>query len=137
MKNQSKFIILSMAASLLAAAAVMAAPAKLPPASEQPGLTYSANIRPIFEHSCVRCHHGWHAKARLHLDSLAGALKGTKHGKVIIPGHPDKSRLVWAVAHATKDPHDWMPPRHNRAGIKPLTREQVSLIMGWIKQGAK
>ena len=28
-------------------------------------------------------------------------------------------------------------PALNRAGIKPLTREQVSLIMGWIKQGAK
>jgi hypothetical protein len=30
-----------------------------------------------------------------------------------------------------------MPPLHNKAGIKPLTPEEISLIMGWIKQGAK
>ena len=135
--NTNKLIILTLAAGFMATTAALAANAKLPPASNKPGITYATDIKPIFDDSCVRCHHGHHAHARLHLDSLAGALKGAKHGKVIIPGEPEKSRLVKAVGHALKDDHDWMPPLHNRAGIKPLTRDQVSLIMGWIKQGAK
>ena len=28
---------------------------KLPPPSDQPGLTYETNIRPLLEASCVRC----------------------------------------------------------------------------------
>jgi hypothetical protein len=30
----------------------------------------------------------------------------------------------------------WMPPQHNKAALKPLTPEQVGLIIGWIQQGA-
>ena len=29
---------------------------KLPPASDQKGLTYTKDIKPIFEKSCVKCH---------------------------------------------------------------------------------
>ena len=135
--NTTKLIILTLAASFAASTVTLAAAAKLPSPSEKTGITYATDIKPIFDESCVKCHHGDHAKARLHLDSLAGALKGTKHGKVIIPGQPEKSRLVKAVGHVLKDHDDWMPPLKNKADIKPLTQEQVSLIMGWIKQGAK
>ncbi|HZI31701.1 MAG TPA: c-type cytochrome domain-containing protein [Candidatus Binatia bacterium] len=135
--NTSKLIILALTASFAAAAAAPADDAKLPAASDKAGITYATDIKPIFDNSCVKCHSGDHAKARLHLDSLEGAMKGTKHGKVIIPGDPEKSQLVQAVGHLSKDDQDWMPPLHNKAGIKPLTQEQISLIMGWIKQGAK
>jgi len=30
-----------------------------------------------------------------------------------------------------------MPPLKNKAGIKPLTPEQIGLIRAWIDQGAK
>lgn len=137
--NTRKLILLGLTAGLAATvtATALAAEAKLPPAADKPGITYASDIKPIFDESCVKCHHGDHAKARLHLDSLEGALKGAKHGKVIIPGAPEKSELVKAVGHTLKDDEDWMPPLHNKAGIKPLTQEQVSLIMGWIQQGAK
>jgi len=36
-----------------------------------------------------------------------------------------------------KDPDAWMPPPHNKAGIKDLTPEQIGLIRAWIDQGAK
>lgn len=111
--------------------------AELPPASTKQGVTFAADIKPIFDHSCTKCHSGNKPKAHLKLDSLAGALKGSEDGKVIIPGDSAKSQLILAIAHATKDPRQWMPPMHNRAGIGPLTPEQIGLIRAWIDQGAK
>ena len=114
-----------------------AAPGSLPPAATKQGVTYASDIKPIFDNSCIKCHSGDKPKGHLKLDSLAGALKGGKDGKVILAGNSAKSPLILNVAHATKDDDDWMPPLHNRAGIRPLTPEQIGLIRAWIDQGAK
>ncbi len=90
----------------------------------------------MFEESCVKCHGGEKPKAKLRLDSLESVLKGGVDGKVIEPGNSAKSVLVINVAHLG-DEDDWMPPPKNKAGIKPLTREQIGLIRAWIDQGAK
>jgi hypothetical protein len=132
----NKLIILTVAATFAVAAAVLAGESKLPPATEKQNITYATDIKPIFDASCVKCHSGDKAKARLHMDTREGVLKGTNHGKVVTPGDPDKSLLVKAVAHLTKDPEAWMPPLHNKAGIKPLTQAEIELITAWIKQGA-
>jgi len=130
-------------ASTLALAALTASaedkkmdPSKLPPASDKSGVTYDGDIKPIFEKSCVKCHSGEKAKAKLHLDSLAGAIKGGKEGPDIIAGKSGESPLVYAVAHIG-DEDDFMPPPKNKANIGPLTKEQVGLIRAWIDQGAK
>src|SRR5690348_5362653 len=135
--KSTKFILLTLAASFAAAAVALAEDAKLPPASTKENITYATDIKPIFDASCVKCHSGDKAKARLHMDTLEGVLKGTKQGKIVIAGDPEKSWLVKSVAHLTKDPDGWMPPTNNKAGIKPLTPAEISLILGWIKQGAK
>ncbi|HEY2328486.1 MAG TPA: c-type cytochrome domain-containing protein [Verrucomicrobiae bacterium] len=134
--NTNKSVLLTLAATLGVAAGAFAQDAKLPPASNKANITYAADLKPIFDAACVKCHSGDHAKARLHMDTLEGVLKGTKQGKIVIAGDPEKSWLVKSTAHLTKDPEGWMPPPHNKAGIKPLTPEQVGLIIGWIKQGA-
>jgi cytochrome c5 len=140
MKN-TKLILLALAASFAANTVVLAgdAPAagQLPAASTKENITYATDLKPIFDASCVKCHSGDRAKAWLHMDTLEGVLKGTKQGKIVIAGEPEKSWLVKSVAHLTKDADGWMPPLHNKAGIKPLTPEQVGLVIGWIKQGAK
>jgi Planctomycete cytochrome C len=81
---------------------------KLPPPAKTQGLTYSKDVRPVLEQSCTRCHSGDRPKAGLVLDSLDGALKGSKDGKVILPGHSEKSPLIIAVARL--DPEKAMPP---------------------------
>ena len=134
--NPTKITLTAFAAFSLAVAA-SAKEAKLPPASTQTGVTYAADIKPIFDTSCVKCHHGAKPKAHLHLDTLAGVLKGTKKGPVVKPGDSAGSFLVKAVAHLPKDHDTWMPPLKNKAGIKPLTPEQIGLIRAWIDQGAK
>jgi mono/diheme cytochrome c family protein len=109
---------------------------KLPPPSTQKDVTYEKDIKPLFEQSCVKCHGAEKPKAKLRLDSLAGALKGGQDGKVIDPGNSAKSMLVHNVAHVG-DEDDWMPPPNNKLKIKQLTPEQIGLVRAWIDQGAK
>ena len=109
---------------------------KIPPASDKKGVTYDADIKPIFEKSCVKCHGAEKQKGKLRLDSLAATLKGGEDGKVIEAGDSAKSMLVHNVAHVG-DEDMFMPPPDNKDKIQPLTKEQVGLIRAWIDQGAK
>ena len=109
---------------------------KLPPASDQKGVTYAKDVKPIFEKSCVKCHGAEKPKAKLRLDSLEGALKGGEDGKVIVTGNSAESMLVHNIAHLGNE-DDYMPPPDNKAKIPPLTKDQIGLIRAWIDQGAK
>ena len=109
---------------------------KIPPASDKKGVTYEADIKPIFEKSCVKCHGAEKQKGKLRLDSLAATLKGGEDGKVVEVGDSAKSMLVHNVAHVG-DEDMFMPPPDNKDKIQPLTKEQIGLIRAWIDQGAK
>ena len=96
-------------------------------------MTYDKDIKPIFQKSCFKCHGPEKQKAKMRLDSLAAALKGSENGKVIEVGDSAKSILVHNVAHIGEE-DDWMPPPEKG---DPLTKEQIGLIRAWIDQGAK
>ena len=134
-----KLTAIALAATFGLAAAVSAADTagQLPPASKKQGVTYATDIKPIFDASCVKCHSGDKPKAKLKLDTLENALKGSKDGKVITAGDSANSLIVKCVAHTTADHDSWMPPAHNKANIGPLTPDQIGLIRAWIDQGAK
>jgi hypothetical protein len=70
------------------------------------------------------------------MDSLESVLKGGEDGKVVVPGKSEESMLVHNIAHVG-DPDQYMPPPKNKAGIGPLTKDQIGLIRAWIDQGAK
>jgi hypothetical protein len=138
---------------------------KLPPAATKKGLSYSTDIKPLLEASCTRCHGQDRPKAGLQLTSLAAILKGSKEGKVVVPGDSKKSILV--IAAAQIDDETAMPPKrgpgHGGPGggrppggqqggggpggpggpggfgppPKPLTAEQVGLVRAWVDQGSK
>lgn len=132
----TNLIIVTLATSFMVATGARAED-QLPPAATKTGVTYITDIKPIFDASCVKCHSGDKAKARLHMDTLAGVLKGTKEGKIVTAGDSANSFIIKCVAHVTKDHDSWMPPLKNKAGIKPLTPEQIGLLRAWIDQGAK
>ena len=138
----NKFVTMGIGAALgvslltLQAADKKVDTSKLPPPSDKKGVTYAADIKPIFEKSCVKCHGPEKQKAKLRLDTLEAALKGGEDGKVIEPGDSANSMLVHNVAHIG-DEDMFMPPPENKDKIPPLTKEQVSLIRAWIDQGAK
>ena len=122
-----------LAASALAVhAAAKVDTSKLPPASTKTGVTYAADIKPIFEKSCFKCHGAEKQKGKLRLDSLEATLKGGDDGKVLEPGKSAESTLVHSVARLDED--EAMPPTDKG---KPLTKEEVGLIRAWIDQGAK
>jgi mono/diheme cytochrome c family protein len=109
---------------------------KLPPPADKQGVTYAADIKPMFEKSCTKCHGADKQKGKLRLDSLQAVLKGGEDGKVVMPGKSADSMLVHNVAHLG-DEDFWMPPPDNKDKIPPLTKEQIGLIRAWIDQGAK
>ncbi len=124
------------ALSLLAGDAKLGDPKKLPPASDKKGLTYAADIKPIFEKSCVKCHSGEKPKAKYRIDTLESAIKGGESGDpAIVPGNSAKSPLVHYVSDLVEDME--MPPTEKRDKFQPLTKEQIGLIRAWIDQGAK
>src|SRR5664279_2083822 len=112
MKNSIQLIAIALSAAFGLADAASAADTtgQLPPASTKQGVTYATDIKTIFEQSCVKCHSGDKPKARLKLDTLENALKGSKDGKVITPGDSANSLIVKCVAHVTSDHDSWMPP---------------------------
>ncbi len=146
------------AAAVTASAADKIDISKLPPPAAQAGVTFE-DIKPLLEASCVRCHSGEKPKEGLRLDTREDVLKGSKHGKVVIPGESAKSPIVLAASRL--DPETAMPPKpkaghapgaagtnqpSQHAGAaphpkgpppKPLTAEQVGLLRAWIDQGAK
>lgn len=129
--------LLGAAAVAVALSATAAEPkvpdlSKLPPAAARKGVTFEKDIKPLFEKSCVKCHGAEKAKGDLRVDSLEATLKGSEHGKAVVPGKLDKSPLLWSVARL--DPDTAMPPEGK---ADPLTKEQVALIRAWIEQGAK
>ena len=136
MKLKSAFAVATTLGITVCAFAADVDTSKLPAASTNTGVTYAADIKPIFDTSCVKCHGEQKPKAKLRLDSLEGALKGSENGKVIEPGKSTKSALVLNIAHLG-DEDDFMPPVKNKLGIKKLTDEQIGLVRAWIDQGAK
>lgn len=106
----------------------------LPPPAQRSGLTYDADIKPLFERSCFKCHGEAKQKAELRLDSRRAAIKGAKDGKVILPGRSAESKLVLAVSHLTEEEDEWMPPPEK---AQALSGEEIGLIRAWIDQGAR
>jgi mono/diheme cytochrome c family protein len=135
MNPQTPFVATVLCLSLLAAIAAQQKVdiSKLPPPSEKKGVTYATDIKPVFQKTCVKCHGPEKQKAKLRLDNLEFALKGSDNGSVIVAGDSAKSKLVHNIARlGAKD--DFMPPPGKG---DQLSKEQVGLIRAWIDQGAK
>ena len=88
-----------------------------------------ADVSPIFEKRCTRCHSDPKPPKGLRLDSYANVMKGGKDGKVVQPGAPEKSEMVKRVKGLSK-------PRMPRNGPPWLSDTDVALIEKWIAAGA-
>jgi hypothetical protein len=95
-------------------------------AADKP-VSFSSDIRPIFEASCWKCHGGAVQLSKLDLRTRETALKGGERGADIAPGKAADSRLYRVVAGLEK-------PAMPLDG--KLTADQISKIKDWIDQGA-
>jgi len=87
---------------------------------------FEKEIQPIFNARCTACHGGQTPQSGLDLTSLTPALKGGKHGPVILEGFSDKSVLIRQLQSGV------MPP----AGAgEPIKKAELELMRGWIDEG--
>ena len=89
---------------------------------------FESKIRPLLIEHCQKCHGEKKQEGGLRLDTKAGWQKGGEHGPAIVPGDPERSRLILAVRRADKDFQ--MPPKRS------LAAEEIAALEQWVKLGA-
>lgn len=90
---------------------------------------FEKKIRPLLADNCFNCHSAnTNSKGGLRVDDRNGLLAGGGRGPAIVPGQPDKSRLLEAVRYT--NPKLKMPPEQK------LSDEQIADLSTWIENGA-
>jgi len=84
---------------------------------------WSAQVQPLLDVHCVKCHGPVQRHAGLALDTAAGVLAGGESGPAVTAGDPDASAIVLNLA-AAADTH--MPPD------KQLNDEQIAVVREWV-----
>lgn len=94
-------------------------------------VSFAADIAPLLERSCTKCHNEDKQKGKLLLTTTAGILKGGENGAVLVPGKPADSPMLQRCLLPLDD-DDHMPPEN-----KPQpTAEELALLEAWIAAGA-
>jgi hypothetical protein len=99
-------------------------------------VSFSKNVQPILLDYCVSCHSPGgkgYVKSGLDLTSYQGLMKGTKFGKVVIPGNSQDStftKLLTGTNNGLK-----MPMGLNSTGT--LAHQYILVLRKWVNQGAK
>jgi hypothetical protein len=98
-------------------------------------ISFNEHIRPILSNNCFACHgtDAGHRKAKLRLDTAAGATAERNDIRAITPGDLDKSELWHRIISKAED--EVMPPPESHK--EPLKPEEIALIKRWIEQGAE
>jgi uncharacterized membrane protein len=100
----------------------------------EPVVSFSAEVKQVLDNNCVSCHvpgqPGYEASG-LALDSYDGLMKGTRFGKVVLPGDAQGSVLNMLV-EGRADPSIAMPHGANRR----LYAEEIQVLRRWVEQGA-
>jgi mono/diheme cytochrome c family protein len=96
--------------------------------------SFADDVMPIFVGRCFSCHQPGgqgNEASGLDLSTYEGVMRGTKAGKMVIPGDPDSSNLMWLL--------DWRgaPQTHMPLGKKKLSTCDRDAIRDWIREGAK
>src|SRR4051812_2470357 len=90
------------------AAAVAPATPVIPKAvqlTKQQSDFFENNVRPVLAANCYRCHSAAEGKAKgkLTLDTREGLLTGGENGPALVPGNPEKSKLIVAIGYKDND----------------------------------
>lgn len=101
-------------------------------------VSFQKDVQPILIDYCVSCHHPsptakGYAKSGLDLTSYEGLMKGTKFGKVVVPGDSEASTFTKLLTGTNRGLK--MPMGLNAGGT--LDRQYILTLRKWVKQGAK
>lgn len=90
------------------------------------GVSFSKDIMPIFQNTCVNCHGGEKTSKGLDMKTFASLMAGSQNGAILVPGDAANSKIIQSVESGK------MPKR----GPK-LTQDQIQLLVDWINSGAQ
>lgn len=128
MKNRK--VLGGVASGLLVAVAGLLTWSRFTKHDEAKSVDFNRDIRPILNQNCTSCHGGVRQINGVSFIYREEALGKGKSGRpTIVPGHPERSELIARLV--TSDPEARMPYR-----APPLSKEQISLLRRWIKDGA-
>ena len=88
------------------------------------------DVQPIFSTRCHQCHGPGKQEAAFRLDHKPSALRGGDFGAAIIPGKPERSRLMLAVRGVNSKMR--MPRKGG-----PLSEKDIATLAAWISEGAE
>ena len=105
-----------------------------PPQVAVKKLDFNRDIRPILSDTCFKCHgpDEQNRMANVRLDETEGLFTDRGGYRIIVPGHPDQSKLYQKIS--SKDDSELMPPKDSG---RSLTPKQIETFKAWIDQGAK
>jgi hypothetical protein len=134
-KTKSKWLIA--AAATLAVAGLIGVEITAPSSqacAAAAKMSFAEDVLPVFRGRCVGCHQPGAEgveKSGLDLTSYEGLMKGTKYGKMVLPGDPESSNLMWLL--------DWRasPELRMPHGKKKLSTCDRDAIRAWIREGAR
>lgn len=89
---------------------------------------FKKSVRSILIDNCVSCHGDGATEGEFDLVDRESLLKGGESGPAVVPGKPEKSRLVKLIMHAEEPA---MPQDASK-----LTGDEIDAIREWIKLGA-
>lgn len=97
------------------------------PTEEAAGSTvsFAADVYPIFEAKCVKCHGVERVKEGLNMLTYEQLMAGSFNGPVVLPGNANESLLAQLIIEGE------MPNRGDK-----VTPEELQIIQNWINQGA-
>jgi len=93
--------------------------------STSANVSFAADIKPIFDMRCIKCHGVERTKEGLDMQTYENIFAGSRNGPVVEPGNADNSLLVQLIGEGE------MPNRGD-----PVTPEELQLIIDWVNQGA-
>lgn len=89
---------------------------------------FEREVRPVLADRCYGCHGPEQQKAGLRVDHISTLLRGGDRGPVVVPGDPERSRLIHAIGYA--DVELQMPPRGR------LPQAEIDRLTEWVRRGA-
>ncbi len=88
-------------------------------------------VQPILKAKCESCHNDQKTKGALKMNSIAGLLKGGKHGPIWKAGDALNSHLIQRIK-LPMNAKEHMPP----LGKVQLTPDEITILTLWVKEGA-
>ncbi|MDB4509670.1 PSD1 and planctomycete cytochrome C domain-containing protein [Akkermansiaceae bacterium] len=92
---------------------------------------FKAEVQPILETNCVRCHTESKVKGGLRIDTYERLMEGGDTAEAVVPGKPDESELLVRIHLRPID--EGVMPDEGQA----LTGGEVAILDAWVESGAK